>query len=207
MLYHVKRIENKSGIEQCELFTINQYMWDSKTEPKAYGWMGYIEGEGLAVKMVCEESNPKRVYTNHRDPVYKDSTMEVFLAFPEAGETLTNDVMYTNFEINSNGAMLANYGKGRKGRQSITDEQFVMTGVQSTIEEKKWYLEVLFPEAYLKQICDFDKVKEGQIFYCNFYKIAESEEIVHFGSYSPIKSETPNFHLPVCFAEAVIEKQ
>lgn len=204
MLYHVKRIKDRAEIEQCEPFTINQYMWNSKMEPKAYGWMGYVEGQGLAVKMVCEESNPKREYTNHRDPVYRDSAMEVFLAFPEEEEVLSNDCMYTNFEINSNGAMLADYGKGRKGRLSITDEQFAMTGVKSTIEEDKWYLEVLFPEEYLKQICDFEKVKEGRTFYCNFYKIAEGEEIQHFGSYSPIVSETPNFHLPVCFAEAVI---
>lgn len=205
MLYQVKRISGKEQIETCEQFFINQYMWNSKREPKAYGWMGYIEGEGLFVKMVCEETNPFRTYKNHRDPVYKDSAMEVFLAFLEEGETLSNDCMYTNFEINSNGAMLANYGKGRKGRQSITDEEFEMTGVTATIEEDKWYLEVLFPEKYLKQICDFDKVKEGKTFYCNFYKIAESEEQVHFGSYSPIESETPNFHMPVCFAEAVIE--
>ena len=204
MLYHVKRIDNKEQIETCEPFSINQYMWNSKREPKVYGWMGYMEGEGLFVKMVCEETNPKREYQNHRDPVYKDSTMEVFLAFLEDGEALSNQCMYTNFEINSNGAMLANFGKGRKDRQSITDEQFEETGVRATIESDRWYLEVLFPESYLNQICDFEKVKEGKSFYCNFYKIAESEEIQHFGSYSPIESETPNFHMPVCFAEAII---
>ncbi|MBP3665110.1 MAG: carbohydrate-binding family 9-like protein [Tyzzerella sp.] len=204
MLYHVKRIDNKEQIETCEPFSINQYMWNSKREPKVYGWMGYMEGEGLFVKMVCEETNPKREYQNHRDPVYKDSTMEVFLAFLEDGEALSNQCMYTNFEINSNGAMLANFGKGRKDRQSITDEQFELTGVGATIQSDRWYLEVLFPESYLNQICDFEKVKEGKSFYCNFYKIAESEEIQHFGSYSPIESETPNFHMPVCFAEAII---
>lgn len=202
MLYHIKRIESTNQIEQCELFAINQYMWDSRQTPKVYGWMGYIEEEGLFVKMVCEEISPKREYIHHKDPVYKDSAMEIFLAFPE-GE-LRNDCMYTNFEINSNGAMLANYGEGRKGRQFITDEQYELTGVKATIEEDRWYLEVLFPESYLKQICNFDDIKAGKEFYCNFYKIAESEDIQHFGSYSPIHSETPNFHLPVCFAKAII---
>ena len=204
MLYQVKRIQDKTQIEQCEKFTINNYMWDSKQEPKAYGWAGYIEGEGIFVKMVCEEQNPKREYKNHRDPVYKDSTMEVFLAFP-GEEKLSNECMYTNFEINSNGAMLANFGEGRKNRQSISDEQFDMSGVKAVREEDRWYLEVLFPESYLNQICDFESVKNGMAFYCNFYKIADSEAIQHFGSYSPIESEKPNFHLPVCFARAVIE--
>ena len=124
-------------------------MWNSKQEPKAYGWMGYIEGEGLFVKMVCEETNPKREYKNHKDPVYKDSAMEIFLAFLEKGETLSNECMYTNFEINANGAMLANYGVGRKNRQFISDEQYKQTGVVATIDEDKWCLEVLFPETYL----------------------------------------------------------
>ena len=205
MLYHVKRIQNRNEIESCEMFTISNYMWNSTQEPKAYGWMAYLEGQGLFVKMVCEEQNPKREYFKHGDPVYKDSTMEVFLAFLEDGEELSNDCMYTNFEINSNGAMLANYGKGRTGRQPITDEQFELAGCKAVIEEDKWSLEVLFPESYLLQICDFDKVKDGKTFYCNFYKIAESEEIIHFGSYSIIDSPTPNFHMPICFSKAVIE--
>lgn len=206
MNYHVKQIQKREQIEQCEQFFIDQYMWDSRQEPKTYGWMGYLENEGLYVKMVCEEKNPTRVYQKHRDPVYQDSAMEIFLAFPGQDETLTNECMYTNFEINANGAMLANYGKGRKGRLSITDEQFEQSGVTAVIEEDRWYLEVLFPEEYLKGICDFESVKAGRSFFCNFYKIAESEEKRHFGSFSPIESETPNFHLPVCFAEAVIER-
>ena len=202
MKYFVKQIHDKSQIEQCEPFAIHQYMWNSTREPKAYGWMGYLEGQGLFVKMVCEETNPKRVYQNPQDPVYKDSAMEVFLAFLDAGEALSNDCMYTNFEINSNGAMLANFGKGRHGRQPITEEQYQLTGVKAVIEDDRWFLEVLFPEPYLKQITDFEAVKAGKSFYCNFYKIAESEEMVHFGSYAPIESEKPNFHLPICFAEA-----
>ena len=205
MKYFVKRIKNKELIETCEKFVVDHYMWDSTREPKVYGWMGYLEGEGLFVKMVCEETNPKRVYKLHSDPVYEDSTMEVFLAFPE-GE-LSNDCMYTNFEINSNGAMLANFGKGRYNRQYISKEQYALTGVHAQIEEDKWYWEVLFPESYLKQICDFEKIKAGKEFYCNFYKICESVEDLHFGSYSPIESEKPNFHLPVCFAQAVIEEK
>ena len=70
-----------------------------------------------------------------------------------------------------------------------------MTGVKAAVEENKWYLEVLFPEEYLKEICDFEEIKKGRSFYCNFYKISESEEILHFGSYSPIESEKPDFHL------------
>lgn len=205
-MYCVKRISHKNQIEKCNRFQVDNYMWNSKSEPRTYGWMGYIEDEGLFVKMVCEEKNPKRIYKNHKDPVYKDSAMEIFLAFLEEGEVLTNDCMYTNFEINSNGAMLANYGVGRNNRKFLSDEKYEQTGVTAIVEAEKWYIEVLFPESYLREISDFEKIKEGKSFYCNFYKISQSSEILHFGSFSPIKTDKPNFHIPIYFEEVRIER-
>ncbi|MFR4916405.1 MAG: carbohydrate-binding family 9-like protein [Coprococcus phoceensis] len=58
---------------------------------------------------------------------------------------------------------------------------------------------------FLEKICDLEAIKSGKIFYCNFYKISEDPEIEHYGAYAPIGSETPNFHLPVFFAEAIVE--
>lgn len=205
-MYKIKRIENKAQIETCERFDVSNFMWNSSREPKTYGWLGYIEGTGLYVKFVCEESDPLRNYKNHRDPVYLDSTVEVFLAFLKDGEELSNDCMYTNFEFNSNGALLANYGEGRTGRQSITDEQFALADCKAEIHEDYWTASVTIPESYLYQICDFDAFKAGKQFYCNFYKIGETKEIVHFGAYSPIDSPAPNFHMPICFAPIAIEK-
>lgn len=205
MGYHVHKINNRDQIESCELFHINQYMWNSKIEPKTYGWVGYLENEGLYVKMVCDEVDPKRECQNHKEMVCKDSAMEIFFAFTEIDEILTNGSMYLNFEINANGAMYAKYGKGRKNRQFISEEEYEMTECKATVEGKRWFLEVLFPEKFLNRVCDFERFKQGNIFYCNFYKIAEYDPILHFGSYSPIENETPNFHLPVFFAEAVIE--
>ncbi len=155
--------------------------------------------------MICEEKNPKRECKNHKEMVCKDSAVEVFMAFTEENETLSNDSMYINFEINANGAMYAKYGKGRKNRVFITEEEYNLAGITTNIEEKKWDMEVMIPESFLNRICDFEKIKKGKVFYCNFYKIAEDEMIEHYGSFSPIDSERPNFHLPVFFAEAMVE--
>lgn len=205
MEYLVKRIHDKKEIESCTPFEISHFMWDSKLTPKAYGWFGYIEGQGLYAKMVCEETDPKRLCQNHHDMVCHDSAMEIFLAFTDKDETLSNDSMYLNFEINANGAMYAKYGKGRNNRVFLTDKEYEDTGVTAVIEDDRWYLEVLFPEEVLMRVCDFDAVKSGKTFYCNFYKIAEDNNLRHFGAFSPIENETPNFHLPVFFAKAEIE--
>lgn len=205
MEYIVKKINQKSEIEQCEKFSINQYMWNSIQKPKMHGWMAYLDNKGLYVKMICEEQEPKRVFKQHRDRVCEDSAAEVFLAFTEENEELTNDCMYINFEFNANGALYAKYGKGRKNRQFLSDDEYKMVEIKSVIYEKQWELEFLIPELFLKKVCDWEKIKSGKKFYCNFYKISENEEIEHYGSYAPIDSPTPNFHLPVCFAEAMIE--
>ena len=38
MRYIVKKIREKSEIESCETFFIDQYMWNSKQEPHMDGW-------------------------------------------------------------------------------------------------------------------------------------------------------------------------
>lgn len=205
MEYIIRKITTESEIDQCDLFKINHYQWNSKLEPNTYGYAGYLEGKGIYVKLVCEEQNPKRVYQHHRENVYQDSAMEIFMAFPEKGELLSNDVMYLNFEMNANGAMYAAFGKGRKSRSFISDEMYEKSNCQAVIEEDRWMLTVLIPEEFLREICAFEEIKNGGTFYCNFYKIAESAEIEHYGSFSPIESEKPNFHMPVCFAQCKVE--
>lgn len=79
--YRVKRIKCKEQIEQCERFFIDRYMWDSKQNPPVYGWLGYVENEGLFVKMVCEEKNPKRVYYKQNDLVLRTVPWKFSLHF------------------------------------------------------------------------------------------------------------------------------
>lgn len=204
MLYQVKKISDKSQIEECEKFYINKYYWESIQEPTAYGYLGYIEGQGLFMRMYCEETNPRAVYTEPRDPVSQDSTMEVFVGFTKEGETLNNNIMYVNFEINSNGVMLAGYGKNRYERDFISEELYALAAPTAVKEKDRWYTEVLIPECLLQEICDFEAAKNGKIFYCNFFKVGEDKSIRHFGSYSPLSSGHPDFHVQIDFADAVI---
>ena len=206
MNYTIQRISTEQDIEKCNLFEINNYQWKNVYKPKTYGYAGYLEGNGIYVKFICEESNPKREYTKDRDSVCLDSTVEIFMAFPEKGEKLSNDVMYINIEMNSNGVMYSKYGKGRKGRTFISEELCAKSNCKSVIGEDKWEITVTIPEELLREICDFDSILNGETFYCNFYKIAESPEVEHYGTFSPIENETPNFHLPIYFAQANIEK-
>lgn len=198
MKYRVKTISSEKEIEECERFLVNQVQWDSRIAPETYGYMGYVRDKGLFVKMVCREPSPKRVWLNHKDPVWKDSAMEVFLAFPDG--TLTNESLYLNLEVNANGAMYAQYGCGRKGRQFLSKRFYEDSNCRAEQKEGDWCVTLMTPEWLLKEICGLEWKKTK--FYCNFYKISESQEIEHYLSFSRIESSRPNFHCPVCFAEA-----
>lgn len=205
MAFQVKTIDNKNQIETCESFEIT-YFYPCTTgyQPKSYGWMGYLKEKGFFVKLVCEEKAPLRVYQNNRDRVCEESAMEIFMAFPEEGEALTVDCMYTNFEINANGAIYAKFGKGRNNRSFISEETCELMECTAQVDEEKWSLEFVIPEKYLYEICALDEIKAGRSFYFDFFKIAENKEIEHYGICAPSKNEKPNFHYPNDYMEAVI---
>lgn len=203
-IYNVKTIKREEELLKCSSFQIEQYQWNSKKMPKTYGYMGYMEGRGLVVSMISEEENPKCVYIKDGDMVCEDSAMEVFLAFPEEGEEIQNECMYLNFEINPNAALYAKYGKGRAGRQFFSEEYKKEISCKTVKSQKRWEVNLCIPDKILQEICHVDLRKKETIFYCNFYKISEDKEIEHYGSYSPIQSETPNFHLPIYFAKAIL---
>ncbi len=205
MAFQVKTISKKNQIETCEQFSITHYYeCGNGYKPKAYGWLGYLDNKGFFVKLVCEEKNPMREYKKLYDRVCEESAMEIFMAFLEDGEPLTNDCMYTNFEINANGAMYTKYGKGRKNRKFISEEVYKMTEIEARVEEEQWSLEFIIPEKFLCEICDFAKIKEGKSFYFDFFKISENKANEHYGTWAPSDSETPNFHRPIDYIEAVI---
>lgn len=204
MEYKIYRIADRAQIDQCERFAIDQYLWNSLQMPKAYGRAGYIEGQGIYLEMTCEEQNPKRICSKDKELVYKDSALEAFFAFPEGEMDQENPCIYINFEMNANGALYAEKGYAKENRTLISDQYYKEADCKAKIEADRWSVSVLIPEALLKEVCPFEEVKEGKEFYCNFYKISEDESIQHFGCYSAIQSEKPNFHLPAYFAKAVI---
>ena len=77
----VRLIENKELLESAELFKIENLLWGTEKIAKTYGYIGFVPGEGLYIKLVCVEKNPLRIYKKDQDPVYKDSAMEAFFQF------------------------------------------------------------------------------------------------------------------------------
>lgn len=211
MEYHIKKINAKEEIASCELFEVSHFQWVDGPKPKTWGYMGYLKGKGLYVQMNCQEADPRRESSLQEGKegkirgkrVCDDSAMEIFLGFPEKDGTIGGDSLYVNFEINANGVLFANYGRGRQNRKQLPDSVYGEAKPYVSVSEDSWTLEVLFPENFLKEISGMN-FNSGDEFYCNFYKISETPEIEHYGTFAEIRNETPNFHMPVFFAKAIM---
>lgn len=195
----IKILKNKEELNTAAPLEISHLLWGTKSIPRTYFYIGFVPGDGFYLRMVCEEKDPRRTYTEDLSPVYRDSAMEAFFQFVPEQE------VYLNFEVNANGALLATYGPSRVYRSYFTKEDLEKFECQAEVEEDRWSASLRIPLSVLEHIYGPLKLEAGDVIACNFYKISESEEIEHYASYSPILTSIPSFHLPEYFASAVLE--
>ena len=75
---NVKIIKNPDELNMTTPHEITHLLWGTRSIPRTYVYIGFVPGDGFYVRMVCEEKDPRRTYTEPQDPVYQDSAMEAF---------------------------------------------------------------------------------------------------------------------------------
>lgn len=138
-------------------------------------------------------------------PVYEDSCVEFFFTpTPEPGP-------YFNIEVNAAGGLKFN----RQASRGI-ERMVLPSSVRSLInlqvnpgqilnpehvEPMQWDVSYEIPFALLEEF--------GPVSYSewrgNFYKCAEANSHLHFGSWSPIDTPAPDFHRPEFFGGIFIK--
>ncbi|MCL2151485.1 MAG: carbohydrate-binding family 9-like protein [Oscillospiraceae bacterium] len=210
LTYKTMIIDSPDMICSCPVFKINNAQWTCKRKPSAQGRMAYIPGQGLFISMSCDETDPLRTVSENMGRVCGDSALEAFFAFPDADAPLdgegcpSNDGLYFNFEINANGALYAKTGRGRKNRFPLTAEEMIEASPSAWVSHDGWGAEFLVPSDLLLRSAGIEELDIGSVFFCNFYKISENPNIEHYFSFSPVQSDTPNFHLPRYFAKSIV---
>lgn len=201
MDYQVKIIHSMDELSDCPEFFVDQYNWGGSYRPKTHGQLALLSGTGFVLRMTCEEADPVRTYTEPNAPVYLESAMEAFFQFFPEGEKTG---YYFNFEMNANGALHAKYGPGRENRTAFPLELNAACHCTATVEKERWTLDLTIPFSLIEFVYGPCSFQAGDTFKCNFYKISEQVEPVHFGSFTEMKYDKPNFHLPEFFATATI---
>ena len=179
---------------------IDQYAWSDAYMPTAYAQLIKIEGYGFALRMVCREHNPRAVYTEYNQPVYTDSCLEFFAAWSNTSDK------YLNMEMNARGTLLSCVGKDRYERTPTLDACGELPEVQGFVMEDEWGVIARIPFSVIKGVygIDADKFASGYTFMGNFYKCGDRTDVPHYGSWSRVGTEKPDFHRPEYFGRLVI---
>ena len=180
---------------------IDHFFWLTGHTPATHAQLVYLDGFGFVLRMTCEETAPKALYRQYNDPVYTDSCMEFFCDW-------LGDGRYINMEMNPLGTLLAGIGPGRHGRRPITEfsdgEIFVVKG---EINPTSWNVIAYIPTELLCRILGVKSIPfgKGYSFRGNFYKCGDNTAIPHYGMWSPVGTETPDFHRPEYFGTLVMD--
>ena len=183
--------------DKAETAKIDTFKWFTDYKPETYCKLLALKDKGIAAKYFCHEKNPKAVYTKFYEDVYKDSCMEFFFAFKKGGK-------YVNCEMNSNGAALIGVGEERNNRVRL-DKITNPPEVKAAVYENYWTVEVFFDIPTLQAIFGDISLEKGTVLYGNFYKCGDKTQHEHYGMWSEVGTDSPNFHCPEFFGELIIK--
>lgn len=146
--------------------------------------------EGISVLMHTDEHNLRDSCTKENSRVCDDSCMEFFFK-PNPW-----DVNYINFEINPKGVVYLSIGQERNNRQLLDVDRNIFH-IETIPNDGDWFVKFYLPDSFLLHY--FDKI--GKVTKGNFYKCGELTGHSHFISWSEVKVENPDFHVPDFFGE------
>lgn len=179
---------------------IDHFFWLEGHTPETAARLVYVPDYGFILRMTCAETDPKAVYTRYNEPVYTDSCLEFFCDW-------LGDGRYINMEMNPKGTLLSCIGSDRHARIPIAE----LTGgeifpVKGEILEGSWQVTAAIPTALLCRILGVDAIPfaEGYTLRGNFYKCGDETPVAHYGMWSPVGTQKPDFHRPEFFGELVI---
>jgi hypothetical protein len=178
---------------------IDNLLWsESGYRPHVAFRMAYTS-ESILLKFMVREKYIKADYHQINDPVYKDSCVELFIAFD-------NDPAYYNLEFNYLGTALVGYGCFRTSRTPIEKqwiEKIKSYSIQPTENKNdkifEWELILKIPFSLFQ----YNNIKtlENQVCKVNLYKCGDDLPEPHYLSWNNITNPEPNFHLPEFFGE------
>ena len=198
--YNTYSFENEIDWQKVPEEKLPYFLWDSAAEYDVYFKMCFLKGEGIALRMRCNETELRYEGKVRDDSVWEDSCMEMFLRpFEHRDE-------YVNFEINCKGVYLSQYGKTRADRRFIKELTSVEPQVKTDITDDGWSLELFVPCRLISEIYG-EKFKADE---CrikgNFTKCGDLTKYPHYGSFCELSTLDLGFHNPDCFAAINIKK-
>lgn len=180
---------------------LTNFLWDSAKEYNVYFQMCFLKGEGIYLRMRCDETALRAVSKERDGRVWEDSCMEMFLCPFESREE------YVNFEINCNGVYLSQYGAVRENRVFLKELTAIEAVVTTRNNDKGWSLELFVPCSLISEVYGKTFTAEKCTIRGNFTKCGDLTKYPHYGSFSDLNTLELGFHNPKCFAVINIDER
>ncbi len=168
--------------------------WNSEAEYNTSFKMCFKRNSGIYVRMKTDEVNLRAVCTKRDEPVWQDSCMEFFICALEGREE------YINFEMNSNGAYLSEFGKGKTDRVFLKTLTETEPEVTARVDSDGWSVDLFVPCKLISEAYGTEFSAKGCSIKGNFYKCGDETQKLHYGSFTQMTTLPPGFHNHECFA-------
>lgn len=199
--YTTYSFENKPSWDIVPEGRLEFSNWESQIHYETAFSLCFVRGEGIYLRMHTNETDIRAVNTARDENIWEDSCMEFFLCpFPHREE-------YLNFEMNSKGAWLCQFGKGKLDRvflSSLTDRE---ADVKASVTDEGWSLELFVPSELISEAFGEEFTAEAAVLKGNFYKCGDLTSRPHYDSYAKMTTLPPGFHNPDCFAQIIITER
>jgi len=155
----------------------------------------------ILLKFFVEEKQIRAINHTVNSSIWEDSCVEFFISFDDG-------INYYNIEFNCIGTGLIGYGKSKIHRKlldaSIVNKVKTLSNVYSEKGKNiSWELALIIPLSVFEHT-NLSVLAKRKC-RANFYKCGDLLLEPHFVSWSNIKSETPDFHLPDYFGHLQFE--
>ena len=198
--------------QQADTLQVTHYPWpDSGHRPKVQARLMYDKAR-LGVMFHVEDRYVRAVAQRFQDGVCRDSCVEFFVS------PLPNSLQYFNFEVNCGGTMLLYLcpgpeeraaGKSSVGVADEDGEKIAMAHTMPKIvdpeitEPTSWTVEYHVSFDLLEKYIGPIPQGPGASWRANFYKCGDQTSHPHWGSWAPVDTERPSFHVPQSFQPIV----
>ncbi len=199
---------NRSEWQLAETLQITHFPWeDSGHHPTTEGRM-LCSDTHLAVIFRVQDQYVRAIAQRFQDSVCSDSCVEFFVA------PLPGSLAYFNFEINCGGTMLLyrnpsveEHAAGEI-RVPVEETDSVLITIAHSlpkivepelVDPIVWTVEYQIPFTLFEKYFGSVRSSSGAVWRGNFYKCADRTSHPHWGSWAPVETTRPNFHIPKCF--------
>lgn len=192
--YTIVRVKDQINWSCVPVLETDNILWEPDCGIQAFGQFCFND-EHLYVHLRAVEEQIRAQYTAPLSPVHKDSCLEFFF--------MPGD-RYFNFEINPNGCLHIGFGHNRQDRTVLfRKDEAQFFEIRTNRTDDGWEVFYRIPLSFIRLFYPEHAFKG--VLMANVYKCGDETAHIHYLSWNPVSSETPDFHRPQDFGKMFFE--